>query len=500
MVVVIHRQQPGLTRVLIAAAVAALLTGGCTTPFEPGPMFVLPDRYHAVEVAGEAGTQAVLSPEALAVWWTQFGDPVMGELVELALIRNNDLKIALARVDQARAVERGARSLLFPTVGVGAQAKRYHGGETESILLNQMGIDEFTATYWQTGLQVGWEPDLFGSGRARLEAARDQRTAAVADVQAVRLSLAATVASAYVGYRGLQEQQKVLIDSLQQAKEFLDIAERSFKAGVGLSTDIHLAQAGVAQVQARLERTDNALVQARLNLENLCMAAPGSLDAKLAIPEALPAVPATMTPGQPVDLLMRRPDLIAAEARFHATLKQGEAARLDYLPKFSLGGLLGRSALDVGSEVSTTSNLWLVSLAMVMPLIDFGARESQVELMDARSREALLAYERTALGALFDVERALARLSRDEQLLRAVKAEVGERVVVLRNTQRQYELGDAGRLEIAQARVSLLESQSALVSQQVMQLQTHIALFLAMGGGWHLEDGQESLVEKTEKP
>lgn len=498
--VVIHKKEKKFALTRIAVSAAMLFLGGCTTPFEAGPMFHLPESYREVKADSVVTPLAPLDPNALAVWWEQFGDPVMGELVGLALERNNDLKIALTRVDQARAVERGARSLLFPTIGLGAQAKRYHGGETESVLLNQAGIDEFTATYWQTGLQVGWEPDIFGSGRARLDATREQRTAAAADVQAVRLSLAATVASAYVGYRGLQQQQAVLLESLRQAKEFLDIAERSFKAGVVLSTDINLARAGVAQVQARIEQTDNALVQARLNLENLCMAAPGSLDEKLAASNSLPSVPMAMTPGQPVDLLMRRPDLLAAEARFRATLKQGEAARLDYLPKFTLGGLLGRSALDVGSNVSSTSNLWLVSLAMVMPLIDFGARESQVELSDARSREALLAYERVALGALFDVERALARLDRDAQQLEAVKTEVSERSVVLNNTQRQYEVGDAGRLEIAQARVSLLESQSVLISRQVSQLQTHIALFLAMGGGWQIEKSEDLDQRSVEKP
>ncbi|MGL5630916.1 MAG: efflux transporter outer membrane subunit [Azovibrio sp.] len=479
----IRRKQRPLIRALATVTSAALLASGCVAPFQFDALFKLPDSYREADVAEQK--KETLSASELAVWWEQFHDPVLSQLITETLTRNNDLKIAATRVEQARAVELGARSLLLPTVGLGAQARRFSGGETESILLNELGINNFTANYWQTGLQAGWELDLFGAGRARLAAAQEQRKASLADVQAVRLSLTATVASLYSSYRGLQQQQLVLLDSLKEAREFLDIAERSFTAGVVLSTDVNLARAGVAQVEARLQKVDAGLAQIKLNLENLSMLPPGSLNALLAEPKPIPQIEATISPGQPVELLMRRPDLISAEARFKATLKQGEAARLDYLPKFSLAGLLGRSGMEIGN-VSSAGSLWLVNLIMSVPLIDFGARQSQVEIADARSREALLAYEKFALAALFDVERALAQLGREKQQQQAIQNEIDERNIVLQKTARQYELGDAGRLEMAQARVALLDSRAALVTQQVSQLQTQISLFLAMGGGWNI--------------
>lgn len=492
----IRRTQRQMMRVLATVTSVTLLASGCVAPFQFDSLFKLPDSYRETDMA-EQKKQALSAPE-LAIWWEQFHDPVLSQLINETLTRNNDLKIAATRVEQARAVELGARSLLLPTVGLGAQAKRFSGGETESILLNEIGIDNFSANYWQTGLQVGWELDLFGAGRARLAAAQEQRKASLADVQAVRLSLTATVASLYSSYRGLQQQQLVLQDSLKEAKEFLDIAERSFTAGVVLSTDVNLARAGVAQVQARLQKVDAGLAQVRLNLENLSMLPPGSLNALLAEPKPIPQIEATISPGQPVELLMRRPDLISAEARFKATLKQGEAARLDYLPKFSLAGLLGRSGMEIGSNVSSAGSLWLVNLIMSVPLIDFGARQSQVEIADARSREALLAYEKFALAALFDVERALAQLAREQQQQQAIQTEIDERNIVLQKTSRQYELGDAGRLEMAQARVALLDSRAALVTQQVSQLQTQISLFLAMGGGWNMGgEAAETTPEST---
>lgn len=199
-------------------------------------------------------------------------------------------------------------------------------GDTDLVLLKPFGIDRLEFDRWQAGLQASWELDLFGQGRARLAAAREQSKAAQADVQAVTLSVAASVANIYVNYRGLQKQQQLTLESLAIADEVVRIAERSFDAGVVKSTDVDLARADAAQLQARLAELDSALAQLRLNLENLCVLQPGALTQELRETAGMPHVPGPVAPGQPADLLLRRPDLIAAQARFEASLRQSDLA------------------------------------------------------------------------------------------------------------------------------------------------------------------------------
>ena len=472
----------------VAAISVLMALSGCTTPFETDISFYLPGLFHETPKAQPDALQAEPNAAELATWWTQFNDPLLSTLVSEALENNTDLQTALARVDQARAAELGAFSMLMPTVATGGQIRRYEGGDTNSFVADRTGVQEKVVNYWQINLQAAWEIDLSGAGRARLAATREQIAATRADAQAVRLSLVSAVVSLYVNYRGAQQQHALSQKGLREAEEILDIVKRSFAAGVGMSGDINAAQASVAQAQTRLQQSDVAMAKLRLNLENICMMEPGALEEKLAANPELPHIPATLSAGQPIDLLTRRPDLIAAQSRFMAALSEGDAARLDYWPKLTLAGVFGQSGFGFGGGIPSGDPMWMGGANLVLPLFDFGAREAQVELSDARSKAALLAYKKEALGALFDVERALAQLSRDEELLTALRKQVSERTIVLQKTRRQYDVGDVGRFEIARDRVILLESESALINQQVAQLQTQNALFLAMGGGWDVRD------------
>ncbi len=437
----------------------------------------------AFSEAPAAGAQS-LSPQELAQWWKQFNDPLLSSLIGSALERNYDLGMALERVAQAQAGTLGARSRLLPSVGLGAGSMVYRGGDTDIDVLRAHGIDSIDIDRHQVGLQAAWEIDIFGQGRKRLEATRRQTEAAQADVQAVHLSLAAAVADTYIAYRGLQQEQRLLRENLKIAEELVDIAERSFAAGAVMSTDVDLARAQVSQLHAGLEGIDSALAQVRLALENLCMVEPGGLAQDLAQNQSLPKALGPVAAGQPADLLLRRPDLISAQARFEASLLQGEAARLNYWPRLSLGALLGRSGIHFGGTSLGASNFWMADLLLVLPLIDFGARKAEVQLSDSRSRQAFLAFQKNARDALFDVERALATLNRTDRQQAARQQEVKERSEVLRKTIRLYEVGDAGRLEAAQARSGLLISQSGLLREEVGQLRAQVALFRAMGGGW----------------
>jgi outer membrane protein TolC len=146
--------------------------------------------------------------------------------------------------------------------------------------------------------------------------------------------------------------------------------------------------------------------------------------------------------------------------------------------------VLARNGWEIAGQSLGPSTLWLFGAAAMMPLIDFGARESRVQATDAQARAAELAYEKAANGALFDVEQALTRLSRQAQLQAARKDEVAQRSTLLHKTQTQLRVGEVGRMDVDRAQLALVDSQAALIREQVGELSAQIALFRAMGGGW----------------
>ncbi|WP_395061709.1 efflux transporter outer membrane subunit [Paraburkholderia silvatlantica] len=464
------------------APVLLAVFAGCSGPLKLDRPPELPAQYQSNE-ADTANAQS-LDETQLANWWLQYDDPALNTLIQRALAHNYDLALAATRVDDAHSNILAARSALLPTVGVGVEAARFHGGETQLEFAKFLGITDLDAQFWRVGLQTQWEIDVFGRGRARLAAARAMTLAAAGDAQAARLAVVATVADAYVTYRGLIEQRRLIVQSREIAADFVVIAQHSFVAGVVLSTDIDAARAALAQVRAREQEVDSAIVAARLAIEQICAARPGELadvlDETTGLPHALPAI----APGQPVDLLERRPDLIAARDRLFASLRQADVARLNYWPTFSLSAVLARNGWEIAGQSLGTSTLWLFGAAAVMPLIDFGARESRVQATDAQARAAEIAYEKAASGALFDVEQALTRLSRQTQLQAARNDEVAQRRTLLGKVQTQLRVGEVGRMDVDRAQLALADSEAALVRERVGELSAQIALFRAMGGGW----------------
>ncbi|MBB2925860.1 efflux transporter outer membrane subunit [Paraburkholderia silvatlantica] len=464
------------------APVLLAVFAGCSGPLKLDRPPELPAQYQSNE-ADTANAQS-FDETQLANWWLQYDDPALDTLIQRALAHNYDLALAATRVDDAHSNILAARSALLPTIGVGVEAAKFHGGETQLEFAKFLGITDLDAQFWRVGLQTQWEIDVFGRGRARLAAARAMTLAAAGDAQAARLAVVATVADAYMTYRGLIEQRRLIVQSREIAADFVVIAQHSFLAGVVLSTDIDAARAALAQVQAREQEVNSAIVAARLAIEQICAARPGELadvlDETTGLPHALPAI----APGQPVDLLERRPDLIAARDRLFASLRQADVARLNYWPTFSLSAVLARNGWEIAGQSLGTSTLWLFGAAAVMPLIDFGARESRVQATDAQARAAEIAYEKAASGALFDVEQALTRLSRQTQLQAARNDEVAQRRTLLGKVQTQLRVGEVGRMDVDRAQLALADSEAALVRERVGELSAQIALFRAMGGGW----------------
>lgn len=476
---------------------AAVVLAACSAPpvREPLP---LPERYFTAA----PGAPNPLDAAALAGWWQTFDDPLLTELVRSALARNLDLQSALADIRLARAQLRQARSALYPRLDLAAQGSR-RSIESErlagSVIAQPLGLedDEVEVDMWQLALQAEWEIDLFGANRLRAEAGRSQLGAAQAQLVATRLAVASTLAQGYVQARALIAQRAILVDSIEVARELERVAAARFRLGEVTRLDVEAAAARRAGIEARLGDVDASLAQAAFALDTLLDVPPGTVQRRLGERDSVPVAAGASVPrGQPIDLLRRRPDVIAAAAALQASELQALASRRDLFPKISLAAALGRTGLAIG-DLSTASDLESLSVQGSVPWFDFGARRAAIDLADAQADSGYVALRRALAAALEDVEVAAAQLDARRDQLAARREALRRAQTAWRLARRTYEVGLANLAEVLDAQNALLDARQQLLDTRRALALAQIALYVALGGGWNLHpdapDGVEAV-------
>ncbi|MDT0497729.1 TolC family protein [Algiphilus sp. W345] len=459
-----------------AGLAVSLCLNACVAPLELDRSLAMPIQYD------EAASDTTDSPE-LRHWWRRFDDPLLARLVERAVAHNYDVRIALASVQSARAQALRAHSALLPQFGAAASADRY-GIDPDNQQLAEQGYDEFRVDQWQLALQTSWEVDLFGSSRLRLQAAQQQQLASLAEVHATRLSIAASVAQTYFELRATDLRMGNLRQGRDIARQFADIAARLFKSGDVGREDLISAQAELDNTDAQLAELQHNRTRLRLSLERLCGELPGSLEDELPVIASLPQLPPAVAPGQPVDLLMRRPDLMALQAQVRAATAQSSASRRELWPSLNISGVLARSRLYLDGDNLGLTDMAQLSASMSLPLIDFGARRAAIELADSDARQSMLRFESRVLQAMQEVEEALSAQHSGALRVASLQAAVDRRSEVLEIALRRYEIGDGARPDVLQARRDLLDSRDALLGARLSLLEVQLQLYRALGGGW----------------
>lgn len=458
--------------VRLIAAFTAALVAGCAAV---GPDHRAPD-------AGELGIPAAwqgTGPGApgradLASWWRSLGDATLDDLVRTALAANADVKVAQARLREARARRAIAGASLLPTIGASASGSRSH---------SEAGSGTSRSAY-DAGFDASWEPDIFGGQRRALEAAGADLEATAEDLRATQVALAAEVALGYVDVRALQARLGIARANLGTQSETLRLTQWRAQAGLTSSLDVEQARAAVEQTRAQIPSLQSSLAAARNRLAVLCGSAPGSLDGRLAAAAAIPAVPEYLAVGIPADTLRQRPDLRAAERRLAAEtarIGQQEAQRL---PSVSLGGSLGVESLALGSLVEREAIVGQLVARLAAVVFDGGRLRSQVEAQQAVRDRALHSYRAAVLAALQDVENALAQLAnaraRREALANAADAARNAAIFA----EQRYSAGITDFQTVLDTQRTLLSAQDNLKSTEAEQAAALIRLYKALGGGW----------------
>ena len=465
-------REPARKLALGALCLAALALTGCMPAHRAPPALAGLD----IPQGWTAPQHPTLSADTRigAQWWRSFGDAALDRHVEAALARNTDLLLAGTRLDAALAQLRLAQSALGPTLRASA------GGQADRTL-GSSGVG--TTRSIQPGVQISWEPDLWGRVRAQTSAAQLQLGATAADRDAVALSIAAATAQAYIGLLALEAQRVQTRDTVASRAEALRIAQDKVRAGYISQLQLTQAQSEYEVVLQALPRLEAAIARQYNALQLLTGELPGQrtpADAQSGQLAALrlPEVPVAL----PSDLLRRRPDLVQAELQLAASDATLGASRAAFLPQVALSASLG--ALYVNALNYNPVSVWSLGGSVLAPLFDQGRLSAQYESATAQRDGAAFAYRGAALTAFGEVENALVGVERLAQQMEHVTR---RRAILARSVEfakDRYEAGYAPYLEQLDAQRNLYQTEIEAITLRQEQLLNQLNLFKALGGGW----------------
>jgi len=459
-----------MVRHALAAALPALLLAGCVTV---GPDYHAPAQAPVALQGAAAPVYSVQAP--VASWWAQFDDPVLEQLMHAALSDNLDLKVALARVQQARAVFVESRLDQAPHVtAAGSQDRRRQPDPMQ-------GGARVSSETWQLGFDAGWELDLFGRQRRAAEAARADLDAEWANLVDAQVLVAAEVARNYFELRGTQKRIAVAERTLLNLRDTQALTETRWQLGAGSELDVQSSRARLKAIEADIPLLEMAQTQSRHRLAVLLGQRPGALDALLQ-PREVPAFARALPLGDTTELLRRRADVRAAERRLAAATARVGVATADLFPRLSLSGFVGFLGGDASGLVNGANKAWSLTPSLSWAAFDFGSVRARLRASRAQADGVAAEYEKTVLLALEDAENALARYARQQARLAIVaeQAQAARRAESL--AQIRYREGSEDFLALLDAQRNQLAADDALAAAEATVNVSVVGVYKALGG------------------
>jgi NodT family efflux transporter outer membrane factor (OMF) lipoprotein len=470
------------------ASLAALLLAGCTTV---GPDYRHPDSATPAEYAREHDAQAP-SEANLASWWRQFGDPRLDSLVARAIALNLDVQSGAARIREARARETLAGARNLPTLDAQASATRQRISENAIPTPpgagppgsgGAFGLPGSEFNTFRLGLDASWEIDLFGGTRRGIEAAGARTGVAVWTRRDLQATAAAEVANAYFTLRTLQERIANAESDLARQQREEQLRRVRFKGGLTSGIEVEQQRSDTSTAAAELP-TLRGQTEAQIHAIGLLTGTtPEALIAELSPPKAVPPAPA-IPAGLPSDLLRRRPDIRAAERDVAAATADIGVATADLYPKISLTAAPALVSTALASLLDWGSRSYSLGASLLWPLFDGGKARANIAVANTRQEQALIAYRKTVLTALKDVEDALSRTQADRNRLAdlARSHDAAKRAEALSRTR--YRGGLVTYSEVLANQGKRLSVEKQMIETRGALARDSVALFKALGGGW----------------
>lgn len=461
----------------VAAGILAVSTlAGCALP-TVGPNYRRPATPAAISYRDTSNQRATARSQVAREWWHDFGDSQLDRLIAEALRENQNLQGALARVEKARALTGEARATYLPAIAATGTALREQTSETTTNHLPY----SLTTTY-RLPLTLSWELDLFGRVRRLNEGARANFAAAQELADATRLAVAAETASTYFGLAAADEESRIVAHTLKLQTEMLSLVQVRRDAGRASDLDVEQASLSVSVSEADLAAVANRRAALKNGLAVLLgQAAPTFEMGELRqTNNPLPSIPI----GLPSDLLLRRPDLAAAESNLQAANAQVGVAKAAFFPTISLTGSAGYASGDLTDLFLHDSRAWGISPSLYLPIFQGGRNRANYRHSQAAYAEAVAAYRQNILTALREVQDALTASQRlSEQAAATAHAVVSARKVQ-KLAEERYLAGATSYLEVIDAQRTALAVERSAAALTGQRLITRVTLIRALGGGW----------------
>jgi multidrug efflux system outer membrane protein len=408
-------------------------------------------------------------------WWTEFEDPALDALEAAALEVNHDIRVAIARLAQARAMFDDTQLDRYPTVTVGASVDRRDEARPG------FSDEPLDTTTYRAGFDAIWELDFFGRVRSQVRAAGADADAFAASLDDVRVLVAAEVARAYFELRGLQHRLAVARKNLDNQRQTLRLTEVRRDAGYGETFDVASAAARVAAIEASLPPLRAAIAAREHRLAVLTAARPGALAVDVS-PRPYPPLAKALSVGDPTELLKRRPDVRAAERRLAAAAAREGVAHAELFPRVTLSGFLGFVA-GRGSLFGTSdSRAWAVTPALQWAAFDLGSARARLRGAEAGTRESLAAYQQTVLTALEEASNAFVSYGEQQQRLLKLNDQARESARAASIARTRYREGVADFLALLDAERTELAAEDAVASAEADVFTGAVAVYKSLGG------------------
>ena len=437
------------------------------------PQVTTPSAWSTSDVA----IKPIATTQNLATWWHQLNDPMLDQLIAEAMTSAPDLRTAQAQLKQARANRDLAVANLSPTLGVSASTSHSRTGTAAG----GTGIPQ---TLHAAGFDASWEPSIFGGLRDAAAGAKADAAAAAATLEAARVTLAAEVALNYVTLRAYQLRLTIARDNVTSQEETLQITEWRAEAGLATTLAVEQARTNLEQSKASIPSLENGRAAAEHRLALLTGQAPGALRERLFEAKPLPKAPDEMAVGIPADTIRQRPDVHAAELTLHAEIARTAQREAAHYPSLTLSGSLGWQAFSAAALSGSGSAVSSLAGSLAATLFDGGRIRSQIAVQNAVQEQALIAYEKSILTALEDVENALAGYATGRERVEARNKAAESARNAAQMARLQYEAGTVDFQTVLDTDRTRLTAEDGMASAEADLLTSVIALYKALGGGW----------------
>jgi len=453
----------------IAVAVLPLLFTGCAV----GPKYVRPAIQPPANFYSEQ--EAAANSAADLAWWDLFKDPVLQDLIREALKNNYDLQLAMARVEQQRALLGVSRSQYYPQVGYDASI----AGQQSPTIPNH--------TYYSYGFSTFWEIDLFGRIRKLNEAQRAIYFSTEEARRDVRLVVMSDVAQGYFQLRALDKQLEIAHQTVQSFEATLDLFQRKFQGGAASGLEVARAQAALSNVAAVIPDFERQIVAQENALNLLLGRNPGPIARGSALADQYD--PPDIPVGLPAALLERRPDLREFEQNLIAANANVGVAKANFFPTISLTGLLGGVSPQL-SELTASGKAWSIAGNLAGPIFTGGRLKNEYRASLALRDQAKISFEKAVTQAFGEVSTSL---SAHQQLAKAYREQLAS-VEAYRESVRlsfiRYDSGLSSYFEIVDAQIQLYPAESSSVSYDLGRKLAIVDLYRTLGGGWNISESQ----------